>query len=475
MKTTHYTLAACAAVFALTASQMAMADLPRKEIHFGAYGGLNVVADDWQLGEDEGTGTVLTESVVWGIRVGGLLNRWVGLEANAGYVPAETNAGDIAQIGDFGGSLILQATGEKIAWYAMGGGGVYSSSDTRTGSDVDGQAHAGIGFKAAMTQNTAFRLQARWVFTDLDDDDRRSSMNVEFTIGLDAFVWRAQDDKDQDGITDDDDRCPTVPGAASAQGCPDSDGDGIADADDACPKVPGVASAKGCPDADGDGITDAKDACPKVGGPLKHQGCPDKDGDGIIDRDDACPDVPGVAALKGCPDADGDGITDSQDKCPKAAGPKETGGCPDTDKDGIADKDDKCPKIPGIKSLQGCLPKAVAEKFSGAMKGIYFKSGSARIKRQSFKVLDEAVALLKQYPTVRVRIEGHTDDQGPDASNLQLSKDRAASVRGYLIEKGVGGDRMVSVGFGEAKPVADNTKRKGRAENRRIEFKVITR
>lgn len=421
MKTTHYTLAACAAVFALTASQMAMADLPRKEIHFGAYGGLNVVADDWQLGEDEGTGTVLTESVVWGIRVGGLLNRWVGLEANAGYVPAETNAGDIAQIGDFGGSLILQATGEKIAWYAMGGGGVYSSSDTRTGSDVDGQAHAGIGFKAAMTQNTAFRLQARWVFTDLDDDDRRSSMNVEFTIGLDAFVWRAQDDKDQDGITDDDDRCPTVPGAASAQGCPDSDGDGIADADDACPKVPGVASAKGCPDADGDGITD------------------------------------------------------SQDKCPKAAGPKETGGCPDTDKDGIADKDDKCPKIPGIKSLQGCLPKAVAEKFSGAMKGIYFKSGSARIKRQSFKVLDEAVALLKQYPTVRVRIEGHTDDQGPDASNLQLSKDRAASVRGYLIEKGVGGDRMVSVGFGEAKPVADNTKRKGRAENRRIEFKVITR
>jgi len=85
-------------------------------------------------------------------------------------------------------------------------------------------------------------------------------------------------------------------------------------------------------DTDGDGITDDKDKCPTVPGVLRYDGCPvpDTDKDGINDDDDKCPTVPGFARYQGCPipDTDKDGINDEEDKCPNLAGPKENQGCP---------------------------------------------------------------------------------------------------------------------------------------------------
>ena len=126
---------------------------------------------------------------------------------------------------------------------------------------------------------------------------------------------KAPSDRDKDGIIDEKDACPDVPGVASTDpkkhGCPppsDRDKDGIIDELDACPDVPGVASddpkKNGCPlpkDRDKDGIIDDLDACPDVKGVAdadpKKNGCPpDRDGDGIIDAEDACPDVKGVAS-----------------------------------------------------------------------------------------------------------------------------------------------------------------------------------
>ena len=457
----------------LTAS-WATADLPRKSVYLGAYGGAHI-PEAWQMGNIEGTGVVLQDSATWGLRVGTNFSPYGGIEANVAFIPTKTTTDEQVQTLDFGVSLFGQAALGKMAFFGLAGGGLYASTDSVLDTDVNWQAHVGLGIKAQLFEHGAIRLQARYLFTEGPDEENETSENLELTIGMDFFVWRTADDRDEDGIPDDVDACPDVKGVPSAKGCPDKDGDGFPDSKDACPEIPGVASADGCPDADGDGITDKNDRCPKVAGPSEHKGCPDKDGDKIVDIDDECPDVPGIAALNGCPDKDGDGITDAKDACPDEAGPKSTNGCPDTDKDGIADKDDKCPKIPGIKSEQGCLPKAVAEKFSGALKGIYFKTGSAKIKPKSFTVLDEAVSILKEYPTVNVRIEGHTDDRGKDDLNLTLSQARADSVKAYLVEKGVAGDRMKAVGLGETKPIADNKKGKGRAENRRIEFRVIVR
>jgi len=83
-------------------------------------------------------------------------------------------------------------------------------------------------------------------------------------------------------------------------------------------------------------------------------------------------------------------------------------------------------------------------------------------------------ALLKNYAHIKkVRVEGHTDSQGEDAFNLDLSQRRANSVRTYLVGKGVGEDRLEAVGYGEAKPIASNANARGREKNRRVEFLII--
>lgn len=228
------------------------------------------------------------------------------------------------------------------------------------------------------------------------------------------------------------------------------------------------------PDQDGDGIADADDRCPAVAGTSEYSGCPDSDGDGVPDDQDECSSVAGKAEFKGCPppDRDGDGITDAEDRCPEAAGPAETNGCPDRDGDGIADGADQCPDQAGTKEENGCLPKAV-QKFSGSIKGIAFDVGKATIKRTSNKTLDEAAKVLAEHPSLRVEIQGHTDDQGPDDANMTLSQQRAEAVKEYLVAKGIAAERLDAKGYGETMPVGDNKKAAGRAENRRTEFKIL--
>jgi len=257
----------------------------------------------------------------------------------------------------------------------------------------------------------------------------------------------------------------------------DTDGDGIYDKDDACPEVAGLKQFNGCPDTDGDGIIDGSDACPDVAGLAEFQGCPDTDGDGIADKDDACPDVAGPKALQGCPDKDGDGVADKNDKCPDVAGPKENGGCPwpDTDGDGVLDKDDKCPDVKGTVANNGC-PEISEEqilKLNAYAKTILFNSGKATFQQQTYPVLQSIVAILKEYPSSKFSIEGHTDSDGKDAMNLKLSEDRAGAVKNYLTENGIATDRLSSVGYGETKPIDSNKTKKGKANNRRVEVKLV--
>ncbi len=259
----------------------------------------------------------------------------------------------------------------------------------------------------------------------------------------------------------------------------DTDGDGIYDKDDECPETPGLAEFNGCPDTDGDGIEDRKDECPNTPGLAEFNGCPDTDGDGIPDHLDACPTVAGLAEFNGCPDTDGDGVPDNLDKCPNEAGPKENNGCPwpDRDGDGVPDNVDQCPDVAGTVANHGCpeLSVEVIKALGDYAKTILFDTGKTTLKPASLKVLDNVVAILKEYPNARFNIDGHTDSVGSEANNQKLSEGRAASVVNYLIENGIPSGRLVARGFGESKPIASNNTKEGRATNRRTEINLIPR
>ena len=260
----------------------------------------------------------------------------------------------------------------------------------------------------------------------------------------------------------------------------DSDDDGVSDKDDACPTIKGLKQFKGCPDSDGDGLMDSEDKCPNLRGSVLLGGCPDGDDDGIIDSEDDCPSEKGAKAMRGCPDGDRDGIADKVDKCPNEKGPIENNGCPwlDTDKDGVLDKDDKCPTAAGPLSNNGCPEKKivttdVVKKLNDYAKTILFDSGRSSFLAQTLPVLESITNILKEYPDAKFSIEGHTDSDGSAESNLLLSQSRANAVKLFLIQTGIASNRLSSVGYGEAKPIASNKTASGKALNRRTEVLLM--
>lgn len=217
---------------------------------------------------------------------------------------------------------------------------------------------------------------------------------------------------------------------------------------------------------------------------------PDQDGDGIPDKDDACPDKPedldGHDDLDGCPedepiiDSDGDGVPDKDDGCPDKPGPGPLDGCPDRDGDQIPDMVDKCPDVFGTPELEGCPPPeeeepVVLESERIRIKNqILFEFGSNKIDPRSFPLLDEVAKVLVENPTVGpVLIEGHTDNVGSRAYNIDLSRRRAKAVEDYLVTKGIAKERLRSDGFGFDRPIAPNDTPLNRARNRRTEFRLV--
>ena len=255
----------------------------------------------------------------------------------------------------------------------------------------------------------------------------------------------------------------------------DTDGDGIYDDHDVCPEVPGLEEFNGCPDTDSDGIQDSEDDCPMEAGLAEFNGCPDSDGDGISDNKDRCPNVAGLVNMGGCPDSDGDGVENSKDGCPTVSGPKENKGCPwpDSDGDSVLDKDDKCPKIAGSTSNNGCPEGPTKEetaKITKLSKDIQFAFGSTTFTDGTPPVMDEIVGIISKYSGAKFSIEGHTDSVGTKSFNQNLSERRANAVKNYLISQGIDSNRLSSIGFGEDKPIDTNVNANGRSNNRRVEI-----
>ena len=192
---------------------------------------------------------------------------------------------------------------------------------------------------------------------------------IVLTLGMPSMMARR--DRDDDGVSDDDDLCPDTPVGAvvDIRGCPlDTDLDGIYDGLDRCPETPrgALVDPSGCPlDGDEDGVPDGIDRCPNspAGATVNKWGCTeDSDGDGVPDGMDKCAGTPAGATVdeRGCPkDADGDGVPDGIDQCADTPPnvPVDRVGCPtDSDGDGVPDGKDKCADTrPGTAvDEQGC-------------------------------------------------------------------------------------------------------------------------
>ncbi len=147
---------------------------------------------------------------------------------------------------------------------------------------------------------------------------------------------------------------------------------------------------------------------------------------------------------------------------PMAAAPKPM----DSDKDGVPDYLDKCPNTPkgATVDARGCWTYAAV---------VMYDFNSAEIKSEAYPMLDEAVSILKRNPEMKVEIDGHTDNMGPAAYNMNLSERRAKAIMKYFVDKGVEAERLTTKGFGFTKPAASNKTKEGRAKNRRVQLTPI--
>ena len=369
---------------------------------------------------------------------------------------------------------------------------VYRSEDSQNQEELEGSnlgnyknpdsdllLNIGPGILIPLAGGMALRFDARYVYTIgqepyAGNTDRFS--NLELTAG---FMFRAAErnrDSDGDSIYDKVDTCPEQPedwdDYQDLDGCPDpdNDGDGVLDVDDECPmKVEDFDDFQdedGCPewDNDNDGIPDDLDQCATRR----------EDQDGFKDED-GCPDL----------DNDNDGIPDLNDRCPNHPedmdGFQDEDGCEDSDNDGdgLPDALDSCPFQPeiynGFEDEDGCPDETAPEieRFTGVIHGVNFEVNSDQITVESYRILDEAAAVLVKYPELRIEVQGHTDSDGSEQSNFELSDRRAESVVRYMTGRGVSAERLTWMGYGESRPLVANDSAEGKAINRRVEFHLV--
>jgi OmpA-OmpF porin, OOP family len=420
-------------------------------IELGVFGGIHFYDKEHGLSRAEGdaTGTSPDTGGIFGLRLGYNLNKWIGAEGEFGFSPTRTR-------NDSTRDIILAYRAHVIATFIHSGyvrpfalvgygamsafPGTYNADDGQNyprSRDTDGFFHVGIGAKFPINESFGLRLDGRAMAPGaiankiVKIGNETGYGGPDFEVLLSAYLGLGAEKP--------------APAPAPAPPPPpakvvdkDTDGDGILDKNDKCPNEP----------EDKDGFQD-EDGCPDA----------DNDGDGVADKDDKCPneaeDKDGWEDEDGCPDADndGDGITDSADKCPNQPENKNNY----QDEDGCPDE----------------IPSAVA-KFTGVIQGINFKTNSDKITRDSFKVLDDAVKVLVDYPDVKMEIGGHTDNVGKAEHNMELSQKRAESVKTYMVGKGIAADRLTAVGYGMDKPITANKTAADKAKNRRTEFTLQT-
>lgn len=457
-----------------------------------------------------GAGVIKTDpldvlSTTWTVvpRVGYMFNPTLGLEADVGFMSGKTRIGDepwpyfgltprLHVVGRLWTTGKRSADGQTVKKappiqpvLAAGVGVFYKSVNDDTGevgddgepvynlgkefnrNDVDFAISAGPGVRIPIGKSPLhFRTDMRWIVSlGAENYQNRGDqfVNWEWTAGLGLHFGK--NDSDKDGIVDSIDQCKDEPedvdGFQDEDGCPDrdNDNDGLLDTADQCPDEAedkdGIADDDGCLDTDfdEDGVLDEVDECPLDKGTEATNGCPDQDGDTVADSVDECIEEPGSPEAFGCFDEDGDHVPDYRDMCPEEkaderADPKYSDGCP-------------------TRVVVSAKAIVINEK-------VFFDTGKATIKPESFELLGEVADTLKKYQNIKkVQIEGHTDVTGDHDQNVTLSNDRAGSVRTHLMEEhGIEEERLTSKGFGPDKPLAEGDTPEAYAKNRRVEFNI---
>ncbi len=181
-------------------------------------------------------------------------NTWLVVPAKIGLLARGANS--LKSRGEILGNLdvLLQENLFKASSFVnptlhLGVGSTYNF-DTKQG---DFNIPAGLGFNFNLSPNLSLSVQSQYRFSIENRPGWQHAAGITVSFGEPA-----PPDRDKDGVTDADDKCPDVFGLAALMGCPDRDNDTVADGDDKCPDVPGLVTLMGCPDTDGDGITDWK-------------------------------------------------------------------------------------------------------------------------------------------------------------------------------------------------------------------------
>ncbi len=411
-------------------------------VEVGGTVGIHVFSEDDKLGMvPPPSSTSLSNSALFGIRLGAFFTENIGIEAEGGLIPAEPRMVQLFDVYTLAirAQVVYQFRAQTsfVPFVGVGAGvldNVYSKDTDVVKKELVVAPQVGAGIKYYAAGNWGVRADARLLLPPKVG----SGITTDFEVLLSLFKQFGGDAHVKVDTT------PEVKKDV------DSDGDGIPDSKDKCPKEPedkdGFQDEDGCPDPDndGDGIPDAQDKCPGE--------AEDKDG---FQDDDGCPD----------PDNDGDGIPDAADKCPDKA---ET-------RNGFQD-DDGCPdELPD--PVKGLL---------APLAGVTFKPNTADFAAGTTAALDKVAAVLAapELKNVKLEVSGHTDDKalpkGSKIADLQaLSQARAEAVRAYLAKKGVDEARLTAKGYGETAPLQDPKDLKGanlnaaRAKNARIELKLI--
>ena len=490
------------------------------QVEVGAYGVYTLFDDSTGFEKKPGAGG----------RLGFFFTNAFSLEAAGDFTRTQDKAtGSEVRVSRIGGTLLAHY--HLAPWNALYIGGGYERVYYSGAADGDdGGPHLLAGTRISLGGRAAVRIEGRGSYLMAG---AFKELNLSGAVGVSIYAFGGRPrDADMDGITDGDDRCPGTPNGVvvDAAGCPvdsdrdqvfdgldacpdtpfgatvdgagcpsDEDADGILDGIDICPATPQNANVDsvGCPsDADADGVFDGLDICPDTptAAQVDQDGCPlDDDGDGVFNGIDRCPETPeGVTVDEtGCPaDTDGDGVVNALDQCPNtpANTPVDETGCStvvDSDGDGVPDPDDRCPNTaPGhpVDAVgcpvlflieQGQFVTQQGERGPLVLRGVSFETSRSRLTEESYAILDLVAASLLEYPDVRIEVGGHTDATGTDAINNPLSLGRAQAVMAYLARQGVPPERMEARGFGSTQPVATNSTRAGRSQNRRVELRVI--
>tara|TARA_B100001989_G_scaffold253347_1_gene240248 strand:+ start:6100 stop:7782 length:1683 start_codon:yes stop_codon:yes gene_type:complete len=233
----------------------------------------------------------------------------------------------------------------------------------------------------------------------------------------------------------------------------DTDGDGIPDSEDQCPDQAGAKALQGCPaaDSDGDGVPDKEDQCPKVRGEVMNRGCPmqDTDKDGIPDNKDNCPRTPGVAENAGCPAQTG---STTQPPAPGGTPPKVGDRNPnDWDGDKIPNRRDRCPYLTGSRRRRGCpyrkyVTLSLRKRRIYMRKAVRFYRGT-RMTRRTRRILRQLAELMRNRPTLAIRVDATTYSRSRRKWVARLSRRRARAIRKFLMKEGVAIDRIQFRGY----------------------------